>query len=601
MDPPCQGRARRSTPARAKGVCKRPAAGDVGEYSSTSALATHPVALPVAPDVGEYSSTEALATHPVAPPVALVAHPAAVHVGEHSATRAPVTRRVRQRPAAVSPAEYEDLSAQSLPQASQQLPEWVCMAPDGDEMPRLPWADHIVHTLVSNGHLPRSSRKKVELQMWTDCSGINSEKFAWNELQDAMCRIIGAHVSLMLYYTCDSDAKSLAFAKANHHPKHVSSNMTQRNFTSGLFWCTLHEANFPIPRSGVDLYVGTYPCSPWSRRGLRTGWDHPSVEAFRIGLQTIGYTRPAVWIIELGELPESASLDEILSDIQSMLAQEDRQYIIQVVRSMGPQTQGYPIKRTRTYFLGWRNDVAPFAEVVQPLHTLIRNPVDVTSSYRGFLKIAHPYDWSGVGNFCVGASLEYLSQSACCCSCNPYALCPVHKCKCDKCGPDGLQCAWRLLLQQMLEKENLVSQAGSMEGKMTYINALEMQGGVAPPQARGRTLLNIVALLPGSQPLRDTLMLVDKSQNPHFGSWPTDGMAPTLTTTSQLWCMSAGRELEAWELAALMGFDMNKMVLKDQTEAWFRRRLGLAVHVPNFGLILAAALAHPLQACLAMP
>ena len=108
-------------------------------------------------------------------------------------------------------------------------------------------------------------------------------------------------------------------------------------------------------------------------------------------------------------------------------------------------------------------------------------------------------------------------------------------------------------------------------------------------------------MLPQNQPLKDTLMLLDKSQNPPFGSWPTDGLAPTLTTTSQLWCMSAGRELQAWELAVLMGFDTNKMVLKGQTEAWFRRRLGLAVHVPNFGLVLAAAMANPLQACLASP
>ena len=50
-----------------------------------------------------------------------------------------------------------------------------------------------------------------------------------------------------------------------------------------------------------------------------------------------------------------------------------------------------------------------------------------------------------------------------------------------------------------------------------------------------------------------------------------------------------------------MGFDINKNVLKGKSEAWFRRRLGLAVHVPNFGLILAAALAHPLRACLAPP
>ena len=138
-----------------------------------------------------------------------------------------------------------------------------------------------------------------------------------------------------------------------------------------------------------------------------------------------------------------------------------------------------------------------------------------------------------------------------------------------------------------------------MHGKMTYIHALEMQGGVAPTQPRARIMLNIAAMLPQSRPLQDTLLLVEKSQNPGFGSWLTDGMAPTLTTNSQLWCMSAGRELGAWELAVLMGFDTSQMVLKGQTEGWFRKRLGLTVHVANFGLVLAAAMALPLQACLA--
>ena len=554
--------------------------------------------------VGEYSST-------VAPVTRVRKRPAAQDsvAGEYSSAVAPVTCRVRKRPAAAHdssaavPARYEASSLQGFPKVREvEEPEWARIPLDGDGPPGLPWADHIVHTLVSNGHLPRSAQKKIELQVWSDCSGINSEKFSWNELQDAIRRIIGADVSLALYYTCDSDPKSIAFAQANHHPHHVGTNMSQRNFTSGEFWCSLHEGNFPIPRVGVDLYVGTYPCSPWSRRGPRTGWDHPSVEEFRIGVQTLSYIHPAVWIIELGELPENASLDEITSGIQAVLDKDGREYIIQLVRSLGPAAQGFSIKRSRTYFIGWRKDVCPDAAVVVgPLHTLILNPVALTSSYRGFLKISHPYDWSGVGCFYVGASLEYMSGNACRCACNPFVLCPAHLCKCERCGDDGLQCSWRLQLHRLLEKEKLLSQAAGMEGKMTYIHALEMQGGAAPAQPRARVLLNIVAMLPQNQPLKDTLMLLDKSQNPPFGSWPTDGLAPTLTTTSQLWCMSAGRELQAWELAVLMGFDTNKMVLKGQTEAWFRRRLGLAVHVPNFGLVLAAAMAHPLQACLASP
>ena len=555
---------------------KRPASGapheeDVGEYSPTVAPAT---------DVGEYS------------PTTRGEHPAAAHV----------TCRVRRRPAAVAPATYEDFGLQAFPQRVEQEPEWVGAPPDGDNYPSLPWADNVVHALVSNGHLPSHSQKEVLLQAWSDCSGINAEMFAWNEFQDAIRRIIGADVSLALYYTCDSDARSIAFAKANHHPQHVGTNMTQRNFTSGVFWCTLEEKNLPIPRVGVDVYVGTYPCSPWSRRGLRTGWDHPSVEPFRIGLRTICHMQPAVWIIELGELPDTAALDEILSDITKILEENGRKYVIQLVRNLGPQMQGYPIRRSRTYFLGWRQDVSsdPMA-LVAPLHTLTSNPVDMTSTYRGFLKLSQPYDWSGVGCFFVESALQYMSGQACRCACNPYDLCPVHPCQCGRCGHDGLQCTWRALMQQMLEKEGLGHSAGDMEGKLTYINALEMQGGVGPTQQRGRILLNIVAMLPQCRPLKDTLTLVDKSQNPPFGSLPADGLAPTLTTTSQLWCMSAGKELTASELAALMGFDTKQMVLQGQTEAWFRKRLGLTMHVPNCGLVLAAALALPLKALLAGP
>ena len=159
------------------------------------------------------------------------------------------------------------------------------------------------------------------------------------------------------------------------------------------------------------------------------------MEPFRIGVQTLSYIQPAVWIIEFGELPENASSDEVTSAIQEVLDQDGREYIIQLVRTMGPAIQGYPIRRPRTYFIGWRKDACPDAAVVaRPLQTLIRNPVDLASSYRGFLKISHPYDWSGVGCFYVGASLEYISGIACRCACNPYVACPVHPCKCDRCG-----------------------------------------------------------------------------------------------------------------------------------------------------------------------
>ena len=103
-------------------------------------------------------------------------------------------------------------------------------------------------------------------------------------------------------------------------------------------------------------------------------------------------------------------------------------------------------------------------------------------------------------------------------------------------------------------------------------------------------------------PLSDTLLLLGTSQNPSFGSFPTDAMAPTFTTTSQLWCWSARRYILTWELAALMGLDTQKLKFEGQSEQWFRKRLGLAVHVPKFGLALLSllsVLSTPLHGCLA--
>ena len=110
-------------------------------------------------------------------------------------------------------------------------PVWARGPVDGDPWPALPWADHIVHTLTANGHLPGSAiGKKIGLQLWTDCGGINSEMFAWAALRDEILRITGVDLSM---YTCDLDAQSLDLAQRGRQPHHASKNVTQRNFTGG--------------------------------------------------------------------------------------------------------------------------------------------------------------------------------------------------------------------------------------------------------------------------------------------------------------------------------------------------------------------------------
>ena len=53
-------------------------------------------------------------------------------------------------------------------------------------------------------------------------------------------------------------------------------------------------------------------------------------------------------------------------------------------------------------------------------------------------------------------------------------------------------------------------------GTLTYLQAMEMHGRKGPQQPRQRVLINLIAILPDTQPLNDTLMVGDVSQNPPF-------------------------------------------------------------------------------------
>ncbi len=151
------------------------------------------------------------------------------------------------------------------------------------------------------------------------------------------------------------------------------------------------------------------------------------------------------------------------------------------------------------------------------------------------------------------------------------------------------------VVHRLVEIPGTGQQSGARKREGNIPPSLRASRGTRPPQQRARVLLNLYASMRQHHPLSDTLLLLDTSQNPSFGSFPTDGMAPTFTTTSQLWCLSAGRYLLTWELVALMGLDTQKLKFEGQSEQWFRKRLGLAVHVPIFGFALLYVISTPLH------
>ena len=382
----------------------------------------------------------------------------------------PVPKRpaaVRKRPAAqraVHPKRASTrLSAQPAPvqyepdgcneaESATLSPEWIQPLP----APQPSWAHHFVRVLQGAGHLPARTEqdKNLALTVWSDCSGINSEMFALRELGQQLHTLAGVSVKWTLYCTCDSDKISRQFSVLNHDPMHASSKMEHRNFEAGQIYCEKHGANHDLPRAGVDLYVGTYPCSPWSRRGKRTGFNHPDAQTAIIGFKTIAYISPAVFVIEIGEVPGNCDLDEIMAKLREIVQAGNARYTLQLVRNLTPAWSGYPTRRKRLFFIGWRADIDG-AIATQPLESLTNAPMPVEQTFLHFLGLKRQVDWSRVGECPSQEELLTLSESLCQCGLDPMVCCPVHPCKRGRCGESGTDCTWRRMLTTFIASDTL--------------------------------------------------------------------------------------------------------------------------------------------------
>ena len=70
--------------------------------------------------------------------------------------------------------------------------------------------------------------KYLELTVWADCSGIDSEMFALRELGKALLELLNARVKWILYMACEMCKMSCAFATLNHNPMHMNGHMQHR-------------------------------------------------------------------------------------------------------------------------------------------------------------------------------------------------------------------------------------------------------------------------------------------------------------------------------------------------------------------------------------
>ena len=128
---------------------------------------------------------------------------------------------------------------------------------------------------------------------------------------------------------------------------------------------------------------------------------------------------------------------------------------------------------------------------------------------------------------------------------------------------------------------------------VTYIQALELMGLVAPKTPRQRNMLNVFARLPAADPLRSTMMIVDINQPMRYGGLiRSDGTATPIGGNVFPWSMQAGRLLDVSEMAKMMGFDLSEEVdLRSTTRNQMRLMLGTSTHVATAGFALIGLLA----------
>lgn len=314
-----------------------------------------------------------------------------------------------------------------------------------------------------------------------------------------------------------------------------------------------------------------------------------------------------------GRATSMTDLDTVLQTVREEL---QSMYLVLCLRNLQPTLVGYPMVRPRFYIIGIKR---PFdlpedagCRAVDALLRGVQDPVRLT--YPVFLKMQSVgFSWERVGSLPDSRELDKLKR--CGCSLNPFSICEVHPCKCQSCKAQGSgdstvpikgmvaplrgstapeqlpapPCSWRRKAAEYIKKHMPNVTLANEEGKLTYVEVMEMMGLEGPTSARERNLLNLVALHPKAVPLDTSLAILDLSQGIDRLTIMANGIIPTLATNSRPWSMRHARVLTVGELMAACGLPP-AADMREQTESSARFMLGNCMHVADIGIAVSAAL-----------
>ena len=238
---------------------------------------------------------------------------------------------------------------------SEEFPAWARPA-SGRPLPHPPWAENIVGALREGGLLQEP--KSLAVNLWSDCGGMVTEKIAWVDIRLALEKI-GYKVDLNLYCACEHDPAAKKIINQNHDPLHYTDDiLLDRDLEAGTYMCSKCGVRHEFPKTGIDIYVGSFPCTPWTRRGKRTGFQHDDAQCFIVGLETVFTLKPCVWAFETTEgvddhrpREDQTNLAKIQQYISAQMDVHGIKYAGEVVRKIHPTWFSYPTQRPRVFGL----------------------------------------------------------------------------------------------------------------------------------------------------------------------------------------------------------------------------------------------------------
>jgi site-specific DNA-cytosine methylase len=522
-----------------------------------------------------------------------------------AASPVPKELRVKRRPAAAPAPLPGDAAAASLG-VPPRAPPWLSVCTTSTPPPT--WPRHFLGAVAEAFHAYAAQRGggDIVVNVWSDCAGLSTELLAGRDISATAAELFGMRLQFHQYGACDNSDHSKEFIIANHCPKRFSQDIFARDFASGRYQCSVTGTAQELPKRGLDVYCAGFPCTPWSTRGNRLGWDDKnSKHAFQC-VKTIAYTLPAIYILENVVSMQHARSDDSggaavditdFNDLQAFLAKNLPLHQHMVITNLNPLHAGYPVQRNRFYIVGVRKDQfeSGRGDMLTPIfNKLMARPCSLRHTWRTFLNLPDPPSWLRLHKIAAPDEQHALAASNCKCCLDARVVCEAHPCQCGKCKDGAHDCLWRHKSVEFVEKHlgrNFLEDP--VHASLTYIQCLEINAGLlGPTSPRERNLLNVWARLPVLSPIESTNGVADISQSLDRARPRTDGSVPTLATNTRIWSFPDGRELSTVELALLMGHhDVREFRGLPHAEANWRRLLGNSIHRGNMGVILVGALA----------